>query len=156
MQTEKYPIRRRYQAKVGADGTGSIRSQILEAGQVLDCESVAFRNRTGARGALEVYIKQGAALVFLCDQTSPAADTWYWYPYTQTIKEGEQIEAQQASCLNGDVLDLHIIGHITYEKGGRGKSTATSKLEPVSAGRQGARQIPIVPPRWNKQPRVVR
>lgn len=152
MEQERYPIRRPYKAKVGADGTGSVRSQVLEAGQVLDCESIAFRNRTGARGTLEIYIKQGASLVFICDQTAPAADTWYWYPYTQTILEGEQIEAQQASCIAGDILDLHIIGHITYEKGGKGKSTAASKLEPV----QIAGQIPIVPPRWPKSPRVVR
>lgn len=156
MEQERYPIRRRHQAKVGADGTGRVRSLILEAGQVLDCESIAFRNRTGSRGALEIYIKQGASLVFICDQTTPVADTWYWYPYTQTIKEGEQLEAQQASCVTGDVLDLHIVGHITYEQGGRGKSAAASKLEPVSAGQQGAGRVPIVPPRWNKQPRVVR
>lgn len=153
---ERYPIRLRYKAKVGADGTGSVGSQILEAGQVLGCESIAFRNQTGARGTLEIYIKQGASLVFICDQTSPQADTWYWYSYTQTILEGEQLEAQQASCIAGDVLDLHIIGHITYEKGGKDKSTVASKLEPVSGEQRTAKQIPLVSLRYSKRPRVGR
>ncbi len=114
MGAKKYPIRLPYKAKVAADGTGYVRSEILHRNRVIACQSIAFRNQTGARGTVEVYIKQGAALTFIFDQGSPAANTWYWYPYTQFIKEGEQIEAQQASAKEDDVLDLHIIGYTMY------------------------------------------
>ncbi|MBA7575417.1 hypothetical protein ES708_17246 [subsurface metagenome] len=136
MQLEKYPIRLPSQATVGADGTGYVRSERLKVNRVLDCQSLAFRNRTGARGNVEVYIKQGASLAFICDQTTPGANTWYWYTYPQTIKEGEQFEAQQASCIAGDILDLHIIGHITFEKEGEGKPAVSQEHKPPPGGRQ--------------------
>lgn len=114
MGDKKFPRRLRPYAKVPADGTGYVSSKPLSRGEVLACQSIGFRNRTGARGNLEIYIKQGEARTFLADQTSPAANRWYWYPYVQHIKEGEQIEAQQASCSADDELDLHIVGYITY------------------------------------------
>ena len=114
MGAKKYPIRLRYQAKVAADGTGYVRSEILHRNRVIACQSIAIRNRTGARGTFEVFIKQGASLTFIFDQGSPAKNTWYWYPYTQFIKNGEQIEVQQATAKEDDVLDLHIIGYTMY------------------------------------------
>jgi len=114
MGVKKYPIRLREKAKVAADGTGYVRSEILHRNRVIACQSIAIRNQTGARGTFEVYIKQGAARTFLFDQGSPAADTWYWYPYMQFIKEGEQLEVQQATCLENDLLDLHIIGYTMF------------------------------------------
>jgi len=114
MGAKKYPIRLRYRADVPEDGTGYVRSEILERNRVIACQSIAFRNRTGARGTVEVYIKQGEALTFIFDQLTPALNTWYWYPYTQFFKVGEQLEAQQLTCLQNDVLDLHIIGYTMY------------------------------------------
>lgn len=114
MGAKKYPIRLRDKTTVPADGTGYVRSEILHRNQAIACQSIAIRAQTGARGTFEVYIRQGAALTFIFDQASPAANTWYFYPYTQFIKEGEQIEVQQASCLENDVLDLHIIGYTMY------------------------------------------
>ena len=114
MGAKKNPRRLRHYTKIATNGTGYVRSDRLGLGQVLACQSIGFRNRTGARGTLELYIKQGEARTFIADQTSPLANRWYWYPYTQHIKEGEQLEAQQASCLQNDELDLHIIGYITY------------------------------------------
>uniref|UniRef100_A0A6H1ZR55 Uncharacterized protein n=1 Tax=viral metagenome TaxID=1070528 RepID=A0A6H1ZR55_9ZZZZ len=114
MGAKKYPIRLRYKATVAADGTGYVRSEILHRNRVIACQSIGFRNRTGARGTVEAYIKQGAARTFIFDQGTPAANRWYWYPYTQFIKEGEQIEIQQASCSADDVLDLHIVGYTIF------------------------------------------
>ncbi|MBA7567541.1 hypothetical protein ES708_09256 [subsurface metagenome] len=146
MQLEKYPIRLPSQETVDADGTGYVRSERLEVNRVLDCQSLAFRNRTGARGNVEIYIKQSASLTFVCDQTTPGANTWYWYPYPQTIKEGEQFEAQQASCMAGDILDLHLIGHITYGEEGKGKPAAASIPEPARVEQKPARYAPAVRP----------
>jgi len=114
MGAKKYPRRLRHYTKVAADGTGYVSTQPLQAGHVLACQSIGFRNRTGTRGTLELYIKQGEARTFIADQSTPVLNRWYWYPYTQHIKEGEQIEAQQASCSEDDELDLHIIGYITF------------------------------------------
>lgn len=118
MGAKKYPDRLRARTKLSADGTGYVRTKRLGRGKVLTCQSIAFRNQTGARGNVEVYLKQAAALTFIFDQVSPAANIWYWYPYTQNIKEGEQIEAQQASCSSGDILDIQVIGLVTYTKDG--------------------------------------
>ncbi|MBA7567773.1 hypothetical protein ES708_09490 [subsurface metagenome] len=148
MQPRKYPIRLPSQVTVDADGTGYVRSEIMKVNRILDCQSLAFRNRTGARGHVEIYIKQGASLTFVCDQLAPSKNTWYWYPYPQTIKEGEQFEAQQASCIAGDVLDLHIIGHITYEKEGRDKLAVPQTQKPAPEKRRTPRvELPFHPGR---------
>ncbi|MBA7559839.1 hypothetical protein ES708_01455 [subsurface metagenome] len=114
MGAKKYPIRLRYQAKVAADGTGYVRSEILHRNRVIACQSIAVRNQTTKAGTLEVYIKQGEARTFIFDQAAPEKNTWYWYPYTQFIKQGEQLEAQIADCLTNDLLDLHIIGYTMF------------------------------------------
>uniref|UniRef100_A0A6M3XZY3 Uncharacterized protein n=1 Tax=viral metagenome TaxID=1070528 RepID=A0A6M3XZY3_9ZZZZ len=114
MGAKKYPRRLRAYTKVAANGTGIVRSDLIQRGQVLACQSIGFRNRTGARGNLELYIEETGTLTFIADQTTPLANRWYWYPYAQHIKEGERIEAQQASCLADDELDLHVIGYVTF------------------------------------------
>lgn len=114
MGAKKYPIRLRYQAKVAADGTGYVRSEILHRNQVIACQSLAVRNQTTKAGTIEAYIKQGAALTFIFDHGAPEKNTWYWYPYTQFIKAGEQIEVQIEDCVTDDLLDLHIIGYTMY------------------------------------------
>ena len=114
MGAKKFPVRLRYREDVPADGTGYVRSEILHRNRVIACQSIAVRNRTGARGTFEVFIRQGDALTFIFDQPTPALNTWYWYPYTQFIKTGEQIEVQQATCLEDDILDLHIIGYTMF------------------------------------------
>lgn len=114
MGTKKHPIRLRYKAIVAADGTGYVRSEILHRNRVIACQSIAVRNQTTKAGTIEVYIKQQAARTFIFDQLAPEKNTWYWYPYTQFIKEGEQIEAQIADCEADDILDLHIIGYAMY------------------------------------------
>ena len=114
MGAKKYPIRLRYQAIVPANGTGYVRSEILHRNRVIACQSIAFRNRTTKAETIEAYIKQQAARTFIFDQGAPAKNTWYWYPYTQFIKDGEQIEVQIEDCVEGDILDLHIIGYTMY------------------------------------------
>jgi len=152
MPPEKYPVRLPHQATVGEDGTGYVRSEILSVDQVLDCQSIAFRNRAGTRGNVEIYVKQGASLTFICDQTAPAAGRWYWYPYVQTIKEGEQIEAQQATCLKDDILDLHIIGYITFEGKKEHKPAVTPAREAAPGRPRAARVIPVFHPGRSKSP----
>lgn len=114
MGAKKYPIRLRYQAIVAENGTGYVRSEILHRNRVIACQSIAVRNRTTKAGTIEAYIKQGAARTFLFDHVAPEKDTWYWYPYTQFITEGEQIEVQIEDCVTDDLLDLHIIGYTMY------------------------------------------
>ncbi len=114
MGTKKHPIRLRYKARVAALGTGYVRSEILHRNQIIACQSIAFRNETTKAGTTEVYIKQGEARTFIFDQLAPEKNIWYWYPYTQFIKEGEQIEVQMADCLADDILDLHIIGYTMF------------------------------------------
>jgi len=119
MGAKKYPIRLLYRAPVAAAGTGYVRSEILRRNQLIACQSIGFRNRTGKRGNVEIYIKQQAFRSFICDQTTPDANRWYWYPYTQFFKMGEQIEAEQASCLKDDILDLVIVGYTIWESEGQ-------------------------------------
>jgi len=114
MERKKVPDRLRYLKTVAADGTGEVASDRVDIGEMLACQSIAFRNRSGARGNLEIYLKQGAVETFIADQTSPASNRWYWYPYEQHLTEGEQVTAKQASCKADDILDLHIIGYKTY------------------------------------------
>ncbi|MBA7651234.1 hypothetical protein ES703_59051 [subsurface metagenome] len=114
MGAKKYPIRLQYQAIVPAAGTGYVESEILHRNRVIACQSIAFRNRTTKAETIEAYIKQGASRTFIFDQVAPEKNIWYWYPYTQFIKEGEQIEVQQAECDKDDILDLHIIGYAMY------------------------------------------
>lgn len=114
MGAKKIPIRRRAYTKVAAAGTGSVSSRRVDQSEMECYQSLSFRNRTGARGDVEVYLKQGDLEVFLWDEPAPAANEWYWYPYPQTLKAGEQIIAKQASCLENDELDLHAIGYMIY------------------------------------------
>ena len=109
-------VRLPYSKKVSATGTGIISSDRVKNGQMLVCQSIAFRNQTGARGTASLRIKQGSVVYDLGDQASPAANQWYYYPYEQHINEGEIIEVSQASCVANDVLDLVLIGYIEYKK----------------------------------------
>jgi len=118
MGAKKYPRRLRAYAKVAAGGTGYVRTDTLKLGEVLACQSIAFRNRTKEAGTIEAYIKEGEARTFIFDQISPSKNVWYWYPYTQFIKAGEQIEVQQAECGADDELDLHVIGYIMFNPEG--------------------------------------
>ena len=119
MGAKKFPIRLTYRetalgSQLAIAGLDRVESEILLRNRVIACQSIAFRNQTAERGNVEIYLRQGEFYVFICDQTTPAADRWYWYPYTQHIKMGEQISAFQATCEAGDILDLHIIGYTTY------------------------------------------
>lgn len=118
MGAKKIPIRRRAYAKVAADGTGSVLSRRVDQSEMECYQSIAFRNRTGARGTLEVYLKSGEEEFFIFDQLSPGANTWYWYPYPQTLKQGERLIAKQESCSADDQLDLHCIGYMIYGSNG--------------------------------------
>jgi len=118
MGVKKFPIRLTYRADATAViATDRVESEILRRNQTIACQSIGFRNRTGQRGNVEIYLRQGEFYVFICDQTTPAANRWYWYPYTQHLKLGERISAIQGGCVNGDILDLHIIGYSTYGEG---------------------------------------
>ncbi|MBA7637569.1 hypothetical protein ES703_45215 [subsurface metagenome] len=114
MGDKKFPIRLQYQATVVGNVTGYVRSEIFHRNRLIACQSIAFRNRTGLRGNVEIFIKQQDFRSFICDQTTPALGRWYWYPYTQFIKEGEQIECEQLTCLNDDILDLVIVGYAVW------------------------------------------
>ena len=114
MGDKKFPIRLTYRATATGGVTDRVESEIMHRNRTIACQSIAFRNRTGQRGNVEIWIRQGEFYAFICDQTTPAANRWYWYPYTQHIKVGEQIVAIQDTCTALDVLDLHIIGYSTY------------------------------------------
>ena len=118
MGGKKYPIRLRGYTKVVADGTGKVANNRLEPGQLVACQSIAFRNQTGARGAVVLQIRHDDRVEEFAEEPAPAANEWYYYPYAQFIKEGEQIEAAQASCLANDILNLRVIGYIIFESGG--------------------------------------
>ena len=114
MGDKKFPIRLTYRADALGGATDRVESEILHRNRTIACQSIAFRNRTGLRGNVEIWLRQGEFYVFICDQTTPALNRWYWYPYTQHLKEGEQISAIQATCLAADILDLHIMGYTTF------------------------------------------
>ena len=109
-------VRLPYNTKVAATGTGTIRADPGANGQMLVCQSIAFRNQTGARGTASLRIKQSGVVYDLGDQASPAANQWYYYAHEQHVNEGEQVEVSQASCTINDVLDLVIIGYFEYKK----------------------------------------
>ena len=114
MERKKVPDRLRFYTKVAADGTGTVESDPIDQGEMLACQSIAFRNRTGARGAVILQVKQGAVTTVIAEEPAPAANEWYYYTYTQHLVAGEQIQASQASCSADDILDLHIVGYKTY------------------------------------------
>ena len=114
MGAKKFPIRLTYRADATGGATDRVESEPLHRNRTIACQSIAFRNRTGQRGNVEIWLRQGEFYVFICDQTTPGANRWYWYPYTQHLKEGEQISAIQATCTALDILDLHIIGYTTF------------------------------------------
>ena len=109
-------VRLPYTKTVAGSGTGTIRSDIVKTGQMLVCQSIAFRNQTGARGTASLRIKQSGVVYDLGDQSSPAANQWYYYAYPVYANEGEQVEVSQASCIADDVLDLVIVGYIEFKK----------------------------------------
>ena len=100
---------------VAASGTGLISTPPVRTGQMLCVQSLAFRNRTGARGTATLQVRRMDTAYQLGDQPSPVANTWYYYPYPQYVQEGEVIEVSQASCSTSDVLDLVIVGYIVYK-----------------------------------------
>jgi len=109
-------VRLPYTLKVASSGTGTIASDRVETGQMLVCQSIAFRNQTGARGAVVLQIRQSSVTYALAEEPAPAANEWYYYPYEQHANDGEQVECQQASCVANDALDLVIIGYIEYKR----------------------------------------
>lgn len=111
MGAKKFPVRFRYYYQSIGAATSVVRSERLKRGQIIACQSIAFRNRTSLAGNVEIWLEHRDVYTFICDQTTPAAGRWYWYPYTQHLKEGECITAIQAASLQGDALDLHIIGY---------------------------------------------
>jgi len=114
MGVKKFPIRLTYRADALGGATDRVESEILQRNRTIACQSIAFRNRTGQRGNVEIWLRQSQFYVFICDQTTPAANRWYYYPYTQHLKVGEQLSAIQDTCTIGDILDLHILGYSTY------------------------------------------
>ncbi len=108
-------VRLPYDKKVASTGTGAIQSRRVEPGQMLVCQSLAWKNATGARGTASLRIRQSSVVYELGDQASPAANQWYFYPYEQHVNEGEQVEVSQASCIANDELSLVIIGYIEYK-----------------------------------------
>lgn len=101
-------------AKADASGIGVITAPRVAEGQILVCQSIAWKNETGARGTATFRVKSGGVVYPVNDQVSPAANTWYCYPYEVDVLEGEQIEVSQASCTQNDVLDLVITGYIVF------------------------------------------
>ena len=114
MGAKKFPVRFRYYYQSVGAATSVVRSERLKRGKIIACQSIAFRNRNAVAGNVEIFIEHEDVYTFICDQTTPAANRWYWYPFTQFIKLGEQISAFQAACEADDILDLHIIGYTTY------------------------------------------
>ncbi len=108
-------VRLPYNAAVAATGTGKISSDRVKNGQMLVCQSIAWRNQTGARGTATLQVRQSGVTYPLGDQAAPVAGQWYYYPYEQHVNEGEQVEVSQASCTAADVLDLVIVGYIEYK-----------------------------------------
>lgn len=101
-------------ANVAANGTGLISTENVKPNQALVVQSVAWKNATGARGTATLRIKSGPVDYPLGDQPSPDADSWYYYPFEQHLKEGEQVEVAQADCIAADVLHLMVIGYIEF------------------------------------------
>jgi len=114
MGAKKYPIRLPYHAVISVTNPDRVESEVVHRNRMIACQSIAFRNQTGLRGNVEVWIRSGDTYVFIFDQTTPALNRWYWYPYTQYLKVGEQISAIQGGCVVGDILDLHIIGYTMF------------------------------------------
>ncbi len=117
---EKYPVRNPYQVTLSASGTGTLATDRVKPGERLTCQSIAFRNRTGARGTASLRIRSSAVVYDLGDQASPVANQWYYYPYEQHLGESEQIEVSQASCSASDVLDLVVIGYLEFSQASGG------------------------------------
>ena len=109
-------VRLPYSTKVSATGTGTITSDRVKNGQMLVCQSIAFRNQGGARGAATLQIRQGNVTYPLEYEDAPAQNEWYTYPYEQHVNEGEEIAVSQASCIADDVLDLVIVGYLEFKK----------------------------------------
>jgi hypothetical protein len=109
-------VRLPYTVTVAATGTGTISSDRVKSGQMLVCQSIAFRNQTGDRGAAILRIKQSGVNYPLAEEEAPPANEWLNYTQEQYVNEGEQVEVSQASCVASDVLDLVIIGYVEYKK----------------------------------------
>lgn len=105
-------VRRKFQATIASSTTGIVSSDPVKAGRMLVCQSIAFKNATGARGTATLQIRQGGAVYPINDQASPSANVWYNYPYPVYVNEGEQIEVSQASCSASDILHLVVIGYV--------------------------------------------
>jgi hypothetical protein len=109
-------VRLPYTVTVAATGTGTISSDRVKSGQMLVCQSIAFRNQTGDRGAATLQIRQSGVTYPLSMEQAPTRNEWITYEVEQYVNEGEQVEVQQASCSASDVLDLVIIGYVEYKK----------------------------------------
>ena len=114
MGDKKFPVRLRYYSQSAGGATSTVGSERLKRGRTLACQSIAFRNRTSLAGNVEIYLENNGGYTFICDQTAPALNRWYWYPYTQHLKDGDRIEAIQGASIQGDALDLHILGYETF------------------------------------------
>lgn len=109
-------VRLPYNVTVAASGTGTISSDRVKTGQMLVCQSIAFRNQTGDRGMATLQIRQSGVTFPLAQEQAPTKNEWITYAVEQYVNEGEQVEVSQASCSASDVLDLVIIGYVEYKK----------------------------------------
>jgi len=110
----RYALRIRARASARGETYDRVKSELVPRGEVWHVNSHSFENESGARGTARAYIDGHGLEHWLWEQTSPGAATLYWSEDNIVLKEGERLAVRQATCTEGDQLQLLGQGYIEY------------------------------------------
>ena len=110
----RYALRIRARAKATGETYDYVKSDPVPRGEVWHINSHSFENESGARGIARAYIDTAGYKHWLWEQTSPTAATLYHSVDDIILSEGERLSVRQATCTDGDMLQLLGQGYIEY------------------------------------------
>lgn len=94
----------------GTDGTQIKTTVPVPAGKVLTIEAASWKNNTGARGTMQVWVVGGTETTVIAYSPSPARYSPIIWNGSIKLVEGQYVRVQQGLCLTGDAHDGAVRG----------------------------------------------
>lgn len=109
-------LRLRYRAVAKGGTYDYVRSNRVPPGQIWHIRNHSFENMTETRGAARAYVDGHGYAHWLWEEKVVTSDTLYWSEEELVLTEGERLAVVQATCTDGDILQLLINGEIEEAK----------------------------------------
>lgn len=93
------------------DGNYTASSGQVPAEKIWLVQSITFQNRTAARGAVHIWVQLGGDRQWLIQNDNPGTVLQTWTGCI-VLKEDDEIECLQNSCIDGDVMRFGVLGDV--------------------------------------------